>query len=61
MKKLEYWFQNNILMINVGKKVAISFHTKQNRFPKDLESLLEKWILFTNQNQNFLFFILQKI
>ena len=33
MKKLEYWFQNNNLMINVGKTVAMSFHTKQNRFP----------------------------
>ena len=32
MKKLEYWFQNNNLIINVGKTVAISFHTKQNRF-----------------------------
>jgi hypothetical protein len=31
--KLEYWFQNNNLMINVGKTVAMSFHTKQNRFP----------------------------
>jgi len=27
MKKLEYWFQNNNLMINVGKTVAMSFHT----------------------------------
>jgi len=34
MKKLEYWFQINSLMINVGKTVAMSFHTKQNRFPK---------------------------
>jgi len=33
MKKLEYWFQNNNLIINVGKTVAMSFHTKQNRFP----------------------------
>jgi len=33
MKKLEYWFQNSILMINFGKTVAMPFHTKQNRFP----------------------------
>ena len=33
MKKLEYWFQKNNLMINVGKKVAISSHTKHNGFP----------------------------
>jgi hypothetical protein len=28
MKKLEYWLQKNNLMINDGKRVAISFHTK---------------------------------
>jgi len=26
--KLEYWFQKNNLMINVGNTAAISFHTK---------------------------------
>ena len=31
MKKLEYWFKKNNLMIN-GKTVVISYHTKQNRF-----------------------------
>jgi hypothetical protein len=31
MKKLEYWFQKNNLMIN-GKTVVISYHTKQSSF-----------------------------
>jgi hypothetical protein len=31
MKKFEYWFQENNLMINVGKTVAMSFHMRQNR------------------------------
>jgi len=33
MKKLEYWIQKNNLMTNIGKTVAISYHTKQSRFP----------------------------
>jgi hypothetical protein len=33
MKKLEYWFQKINLMINIGRTVAMSFHTKQIRFP----------------------------
>ena len=33
MKKLEYWFQKNNIMINIGKTVTMSYHTKQNRFP----------------------------
>jgi len=33
MKKLEYWFQKNYLMINIGKTVAMSYHTLQNKFP----------------------------
>jgi len=32
IKKLEYWFQKNNLMINTGKTVAISYHTKQSKF-----------------------------
>jgi hypothetical protein len=28
LKKLEYWFQKNNLMINIGKTAAMSFHTK---------------------------------
>jgi hypothetical protein len=32
MKKFEYWFQKNYLMINIGKTVAMSYHTKQSRF-----------------------------
>ena len=31
-KKLEYWLQKNNLMINNGKTVAMSYHTKQSRF-----------------------------
>ena len=33
MKKLEYWLQKNNLMINTGKTVGMSYHTKQSRFP----------------------------
>jgi hypothetical protein len=32
MKKLEYWFQKNNLMINIRKTVAMSYHTKQSKF-----------------------------
>jgi len=32
MKKLEYCFQKNNLTINIGKKAAMSYHTKQSRF-----------------------------
>jgi len=28
MKKLEFWFQKNNIMINIGKTVAMSYHTK---------------------------------
>ena len=62
MKKLEYWFKKNNIMINAVKTVEMSFHTKLNRFSlQDLKSLLEIRIWLTNQNQNFLVFILQKI
>jgi hypothetical protein len=33
IKKLEYWFQKNNLMINIGKTVAMSYYTKQSIFP----------------------------
>jgi hypothetical protein len=33
MKKLEYWFQNNNLMINIEKTIAISYRIMQNTFP----------------------------
>jgi len=33
MKKLECWFQNNNLMINIEKTIAMSYHTTQNKFP----------------------------
>jgi hypothetical protein len=33
MKKLQYWFQKNNLMINFVKTVAMPFHTKHSRFP----------------------------
>jgi hypothetical protein len=33
MKKLEFWFQKNNLMINIAKTVTISYHTMQSRFP----------------------------
>jgi hypothetical protein len=32
MKKLEYWYQNNNLITNIGKTVAISYRAKQSRF-----------------------------
>ena len=31
MKKLEFWFKKN-LVINIGKTVAMSYHTEQSRF-----------------------------
>jgi hypothetical protein len=33
MKKLEYWFQKNNLITNSETTLAMSFHTKQSRFP----------------------------
>jgi len=30
--KLEYWFQNNNLMINIEKTIAMSYRTTQNKF-----------------------------
>jgi hypothetical protein len=60
-KTLEYWFQKNNLMINVGKAVAISFHTKHNGCPIIRKITFSNVIMLTNQNQNFLVFILQKI
>ena len=32
MKKLEYRFQNNNLIINIEKTIAMSYHTPQNKF-----------------------------
>jgi len=32
MKKLEYCFQKNNLMINIGKTAAMPYHTKKSRF-----------------------------
>jgi hypothetical protein len=32
MKKLECWLQNNNLMINIEKTIAMSYHTPQNKF-----------------------------
>jgi len=33
MNKLEFWFQKINLKINIGKTVAMSYHTEQRRFP----------------------------
>jgi hypothetical protein len=33
MEDLEIWFYKNNLMINTGKTIAMSFHTKQKRYP----------------------------
>ena len=33
INKLEFWFQKNNLVINNGKTVAMSYNTKQSRFP----------------------------
>jgi hypothetical protein len=33
MKELEIWFYKNNLMINTGETIAVSFHTKQKRYP----------------------------
>jgi hypothetical protein len=32
MKKLEYWFKKNDLMINIGKIVSMSYHTERLDF-----------------------------
>jgi len=32
MKKLEFWFQKNNLVINIRKTVTVSYHTQQSRF-----------------------------
>jgi hypothetical protein len=61
MKKLEYWFQKNNILINAGKTVEMSFHTKMDRFSLRPKITFRNMILFTNQNQNFLVFVLQKI
>jgi len=34
MKKLEYWFQNNNLMTNIEKTIAMSYHTTHSKFPR---------------------------
>jgi hypothetical protein len=33
MREIETWFQKNNLIINTEKTVAMSFHSKQMRFP----------------------------
>jgi hypothetical protein len=33
MREVETWFQKNNLIINTGKKIAMSFHSKQMKFP----------------------------
>jgi hypothetical protein len=43
-KKFKYWFKKNNIMINAGKMVEMSFHTKLNRF------FLRSKITFRNMN-----------
>jgi hypothetical protein len=41
MEYLEIWFYKNNLMINTGKTIAMSFHTKQKRYPLRLQVTLK--------------------
>jgi hypothetical protein len=54
MKKLEYWFQNNNLIINFVKTVAMSFHTKQNRFPIRPKITLRNKVIANKSESEFL-------
>jgi hypothetical protein len=44
MEELEIWFYNNNLMIKTGKTIAMSFHTKQKRYP------LRPQVIFKNMD-----------
>jgi hypothetical protein len=44
MKKLKYWFQNNNLMINIEKTIAMSYHTTQTKF------LMRPKIIYKNKD-----------
>jgi hypothetical protein len=44
MQDLQIWFYKNYNMINTGKTIAISFHTKQKRYP------LRPLVTFKNMN-----------
>jgi len=48
MKKLEYWYQNNNLMINIRKTIALSYVVWQKNNETDF-LLTMNFILFTNQ------------
>jgi len=54
MKKLEYWFQNNNLMINIEKTIAMSYHTTQNKFPMRPKISFKNKDIFYKLNTNFL-------
>jgi hypothetical protein len=54
MKKLEYWFQENNLMINIGKIIAMSYHTMQNKFPVRPQITYESKELAYKSNKKFL-------
>jgi hypothetical protein len=44
MEELEIWFYKNNLLINTGKTIALSFHTKQKRY------LLRPQVTFKNMD-----------
>ena len=54
MKKLENWFQENNLMINIEKTIAMSYHTVQNRFPVKPQIIYKSERLVYKSNTKFL-------
>jgi hypothetical protein len=54
MKKLEYWFQENNLMINIEKTIAMSYHTMQNKFPVKPQVTYNSKELVYRSNTKFL-------
>jgi len=48
-------------MINIGKTVAMSYHTKQSKFPLTPKIACANTDVVYKSDKNFLVFILQKI
>jgi hypothetical protein len=54
MKDIQTWFSLNILIVNVEKTLAISFHTTQNKKPALLHVLFEGRGIPYNTNTKFM-------
>jgi hypothetical protein len=54
MKKLECWLQNNNLMINIEKTIAMSYHTMQNKFSMRPKITYNSKEIVYNLNTKFL-------